>query len=177
MGSPLIRFPIAPEKLMSYEIVRDKLARGETVLLDGGVGTEILRRGVYWRSHGIERQPEAVRQVHADYIVAGADVLRTDTFQLNRRAYLNLFHGLEHLRRIGPPGLEHKAAELTRRAVEFALRARRAAGKDSDGVAIAGVISPLEHSFRPDLAPAEDAARREHAENVEQMKTAGADFI
>ena len=37
---------------MSYETVRDKLARGETVLLDGGVGTEILRRGVYWRDPG-----------------------------------------------------------------------------------------------------------------------------
>ena len=162
---------------MSYQRIQEKLARGETVLLDGGIGTEILRRGVYWRCHGIEQHPEIVRDLHLDYLRVGADVIKTDTFQLNRRAYSNLFHGLEHMRRIGPPGLENKAAELTRLAVELAREARRAAGKDSDGVAIAGVISPLEHSFRADLAPAEDAARREHAEIVEQMKAAGVDFI
>src|SRR2546426_8533259 len=39
---------------------------------------------------------------------------------LNRRAYLNLFHGLEHMRRIGPEGLEHKAGRLIRQAVELA---------------------------------------------------------
>jgi enediyne biosynthesis protein CalE2 len=162
---------------MSYQPVRDKLRRGELVLLDGGIGTEILRRGVYWRSHGIEHHPEVVRQVHADYLAAGADVIRTNTFQLNRRAYLNLFHGLEHMRHIGPEGLENKAGQLVRRAVELAQEARRLAGRDSDGVAIAGVISPLEHAFRPDLAPPPERCRAEHAEVVEQMKSAGVDFI
>src|SRR5881296_437338 len=129
---------------MGYQSVKDKLARGETVLLDGGVGTEILRRGVYWRSHGIEQRPNVVRQVHADYIAAGADIVRTNTFQLNRRAYLNLFHGLEHMRRIGPPGLEHKAGRLIRQAVELAREARNGTGARRARVPIAGVISPLE---------------------------------
>ena len=162
---------------MGYQTVKDKLARGETVLLDGGVGTEILRRGVYWRSHGIEQRPNVVRQVHADYIAAGADVVRTNTFQLNRRAYLNLFHGLEHMRRIGPPGLERKANQLVRRAVELAREAREQAGKASDSVTIAGVISPLEHCFRPDLTPPLDQCRTEHREIVEEMKASGVDFI
>src|SRR5574340_817428 len=124
---------------MSYWGVAEKLRRGEAVLLDGGVGTEVLRRGVYWRCHGIEQHPEAVRQVHTDYIAAGADVIKTNTFQLNRRADLNLFHGREHMRRIGPPGLEEKAGRLVRQAVELALEARRQAGRE-DGIAIAGVI-------------------------------------
>lgn len=162
---------------MSYPAVRDKLARGEAVLLDGGVGTEILRRGVYWRDHGLAQHPEVVRQVHQDYLAAGADLIRTDTFQLNRRAYSNLFHGLEHMRRIGPKGLEDKWAALTRRAVELAREARAKAGKNSDGAAIAGVISPLEHSFRPDLAPSESDCRREHAEIAEVMRSAGVDLI
>lgn len=162
---------------MSYQAIKNKLARGETVLLDGGVGTEILRRGVYWRCHGIEQHPEVVRQVHADYVAAGADVLKTNTFQLNRRAYLNLFHGLEHMRRIGAKGLENKAGLLTRRAVELAREARQQAGREAHGVAIAGVISPLEHCFRPDLSPPPDPCRAEYGEIVEQMKTAGVDFI
>ncbi len=162
---------------LSYQVIKNKLARGETVFLDGGVGTEILRRGVYWRCHGIEQHPEVVRQVHADYLAAGANVLRANTFQLSRRAYLNLFHGLEHMRRIGAKNLENKASQLVRRAVELAQEARKLAGREPDGVAIAGVVSPLEHSFRPDLTPPLDQCLAEHGEIVEQMKAAGVDFI
>jgi len=162
---------------MGYASIREKLAAGGTVLLDGGVGTEVLARGVYWRCHGIEQHPEVVGQVHLDYIRVGADVIRTNTFQLNRRAYSNLFHGLQHMRRIGPKGLENKWSLLTRRAVELAREARKEAGNGSEAVAIAGVISPLEHSFRPDLAPTEDECRNEHAEIVEVLKSAGVDFI
>lgn len=162
---------------MSYQAVRKKLERGETVLLDGSVGTEVLRRGVYWRCHGIEQHPEVVRQVHADYAAAGADVLRTNTFQLNRRAYLNLFHGLEHMRRIGPKDLENKASRLIRHALELARDARNHSGRASNGPAIAGVISPLEHCFRPDLTPPLEECRKEYRELVEQMKSAGVDLI
>lgn len=162
---------------MSYETIQQKLGRGETVLLDGGIGTEVLRRGVYWRCHGIEQHPEVVRHVHADYLAAGADVIKTNTFQLSRRSYLNLFHGLEHMRRIGAKDLEHKAGQLVRKAVELARDARAQAGSKSNSVAIAGVICPLEHSFRPDLTPPPDQCRAEHAEIVEQMKSAGVDFI
>src|SRR3989441_11885258 len=162
---------------MGYQTVKDKLARGETVLLDGGVGTEILRRGVYWRSHGIEQRHEVVRQVHADYIAAGADVVRTYTFQLNRRAYLNLFHGLEHMRRIGPPGLERKANQLVRRAVELAREAREQAGKAADSGALAGVISPLQHCFRPDLTPPLHQGQTLHRDSLEGIEAAGGGFI
>src|SRR2546425_12455788 len=81
------------------------------------------------------------------------------------------------MRRIGPPGLERKANQLVRRAVELAREAREQAGKASDSVAIAGVISPLEHCFRPDLTPPLDQCRTEHREIVEEMKAAGVDFI
>ncbi|MGA2630191.1 MAG: homocysteine S-methyltransferase family protein [Terriglobia bacterium] len=162
---------------MSYSNVKKSLNEGSLILLDGGIGTEVLRRGAYWRCHGIERNPEVVRQVHVDYMNAGADVIKTNTFQLNRRAYTSLFHGLEHMRRIGPAGLEDKAGKLVRQAVTLAREARQQAGKGSDGVAIAGVISPLEHSFRPDLSPPAAQCRADHAEIVEQMKSAGVDFI
>src|SRR4051794_8047594 len=62
---------------MSYAAVRDKLDRGKPVLLDGGIGTEILRREVTWADHQLTRQPDLVRAIHTDYIRAGADVLST----------------------------------------------------------------------------------------------------
>ena len=44
------------------------LEAGRTVILDGGIGTEILRRGSNWASHLIQSDPDLVRQISADYI-------------------------------------------------------------------------------------------------------------
>ena len=32
-----------------YAAVRERLSRGEVVILDGGIGSELVRRGVRWR--------------------------------------------------------------------------------------------------------------------------------
>jgi len=158
----------------AYERVRESLKQGRTVLLDGGVGTEILRRGVYWRCHGMEQKPEVVEAVHSDYIAAGADVITTNTFQLTRRSYLSLYYSLDHMRRIGPPGLEHRAAELTAQAVALAQKAR---GKSGREVAIAGSVSPLNHCYRPDLVGPDNELRGGHVESTTQLAQAGVDLI
>ena len=56
-------------------------------MLDGAIGTEILRRDVTWADHQLQKRPEVVRAIHADYLAAGADVISTNTFQLTRRAF------------------------------------------------------------------------------------------
>ena len=93
-----------------YEKLRDRLAGREIIILDGGIGSEMLRRGVTWEGHKVESEPDAIRSIHADYIRAGADVVSTNTFQLARRSYLNHFADLDHMRHIGAPDLEHRAA-------------------------------------------------------------------
>ncbi len=168
---------LEPKTNAPYARLKGRLDRHEIIVLDGGIGTEVLRRGVYWRSHGLDQHPEVVLQVHLDYLAAGAEVLRTDTFQLSRRSYLSLFQGIGHLRRIGASGLEEKAGRLIRKAVEVAREARRLAGREADGVAVAGVVSPLEHCFRPDLTPPLDQCRDEYREIVQAFEQAGADFI
>src|SRR5438477_12980321 len=92
-----------------YQKLKDRLACGELVILDGGIGSEMLRRGVTWEGHKVESEPAAIRAIHADYIRAGADVISTNTFQLARRSYMNHFADAEHMKRIG-------AADLSRRA-------------------------------------------------------------
>lgn len=159
---------------MSTEGLRRRLERGEVILLDGGVGSELIRRGVYWRSHGLERDIEMVRAVHAEYLAAGADVIRANTFHLTRRSYLSLFADLEHMRRIGAPGLEARSGELVRRAVRLAREARDASGREA---AVAGSVSPLAHPFRPDLAPPPDQARGEHEEAIAALAEAGVDLV
>ena len=144
-----------------YEQIRARLENHEPILLDGPCGTELVRRGVRWRKHGLLTDGPAVQQLHSEYLAAGADVLRTNTFQLNPRIYLNVFRNREHMRHIGAPGLEDLTEKLLRTSVQLARQARTDAGANAR-VAIAGVIGPLEHCFRPDLAPAPDVARREH---------------
>jgi S-methylmethionine-dependent homocysteine/selenocysteine methylase len=159
-----------------YERIRERLKAGETILLDGGIGSELVRRGVRWRKHGLLTDADAVEQLHADYLAAGADVIRTNTFQLNPRIYLNVFRGLDHMRHIGAPGLEDLAPKLLRKSVALAKQALAKAGRDNQA-AIAGVLSPLEHCFRPDLAPAGDVARREHEVLARALAEGGADFL
>ncbi|MBI4491387.1 MAG: homocysteine S-methyltransferase family protein [Chloroflexi bacterium] len=161
---------------MSYDVIRQKLQRGRVVLLDGAIGTEILRRDLTWADHQLKRRPDVVRAIHADYIAAGADVISTNTFQLTRRAFLNHFKDLDHLRHIGAPDLETRWAELLRAGVELAreARAQTAGGRP---VAIAGAMTTLEWCFRPDLAPSPDQARAEYRETVEVFAAAGCDLM
>jgi S-methylmethionine-dependent homocysteine/selenocysteine methylase len=159
----------------AYGRVREILGSNGTIVLGGPMGSELVRRGVRWRGHGMLTDAEAVRELYAEYLATGPDLIRTNTFQLNRRIYLDVFRDPAHMAHIGAPGLERRAADLTRRAVELAREARDASGRDA--VAIAGVMSPLEHCFRPDLAPEPEAARAEHAELAGILAEAGADLL
>jgi homocysteine S-methyltransferase len=153
----------------------DLLDGGGRVVLDGGIGTEILRRGTNWASHRIKDDPDLVRNIHADYIAAGADVITTNTFQLSQRSFRIHFNDDEHRRAIGAPELEGRAAELITDAVRLARQARQAA--DRPKVSIAGSMTTLEWCFRPDLTPDVEAMRAEYREMVSLYQQAGADLI
>jgi S-methylmethionine-dependent homocysteine/selenocysteine methylase len=161
--------------MQAYAALRQRLDRGEVVVLDGPMGSELVRRGVRWRQHGLRTDAVAVKALHREYLDAGADVLRTNTFQLNRRIYQDVFRDVDHMRHIGAPNLERRLPELIPRAVELARAARSESGRAE--VPIAGVISPLEHCFRPDLAPSFEIAGAEHGEIASLLATAGVDFL
>ena len=62
---------------MSYDYIAQKLARGETIILDGGTGTDIQRRGVpmnglTWCAEANLTHPDVVREVQG--VGSGADV-------------------------------------------------------------------------------------------------------
>lgn len=154
---------------------RERLERGDVVILDGGIGTEILRRGSNWASHQIQSDPDLVRAIHADYIAAGADVITTNTFQLSQRSFRNHFNDDEQMRALGALELEGRADDLIARGVALADEARKAAGRDD--VSIAGSMTTLEWCFRPDLTPDQAAMRREYREAVEVFGQAGVDLI
>ncbi|MDX1541702.1 MAG: homocysteine S-methyltransferase family protein [Geminicoccaceae bacterium] len=106
------------------------------VLLDGGMGQEILKRttgpeGTSWSHLVVVDQADVVRAVHDDYIQAGARVITTNSYTLTRP-------------RLEPVGLGHRFAELNRRAGELAAEARDASGR---AVRVAGSLPPQEGSY------------------------------
>ncbi len=161
---------------MSYACIQQKLQRGETVILDGAIGTEILRREVTWADHQLMSKPEFVRSIHEDYIRSGAEVISTNSFQLCRRALYNHFRDDAHRRHIGAPDLEARAEKLLAASVKLAIEARERV-KPERPVVVAAAVTTLEWCFRPDLAPSAEQARKEYREIFKPVKEAGADLV
>ena len=161
---------------MSYQFIAEKLAKRETILLDGAIGTEILRREVTWADHQLMSRPEFVRTIHADYINAGAEIISTNSFQLCERALFNHFRDEAHRRHIGASDLDTRANTLLAQSVKLAIEARQQT-KANQPVAVAAAVTTLEWCFRPDLAPSDAQAKTEYREIFQVVKDAGADLV
>ena len=166
----------SPSNGKPYPAIAEKLKRGEMVILDGGIGTEILRRNVTWADHQLADRPEFVRGIHEDYIRAGAEVISTNSFQLCRRALYNHFRDDAHRRHTGARDLEHRANHLLAASVKLAVEARDRT-RAPRPVAVAAAVTTLEWCFRPDLAPSAEQARGEYREIFQVVKDAGADLV
>ncbi|HLQ67700.1 MAG TPA: homocysteine S-methyltransferase family protein [Candidatus Limnocylindrales bacterium] len=156
---------------MALHPIHQRLVRGELVLLDGALGTELERRGVatplpLWSAQALIDAPDIVRQVHEEYARAGADVLATATFRTTPRV----------MRKAGRP--ESDADRLTDLAVRLAAEARTHAGAGQGrDVWIGGSLGPLEDCYRPGDAPPRGEMEREHDDQAARLKRAGAELI
>lgn len=117
-------------------------------LLDGGTGTELMARldipshtTSIWSAQALIDAPEAVLDVHRDYIEAGADVVTVNNYSVTPPL-------------LAREGIEDRLEELTLLAVQLARRARAESGRD---VRIAGSVPPLSTSYRADLVGADGA--------------------
>lgn len=114
---------------------------GDIVLLDGGMGQELVHRAgkrptPLWSTQVMLDQPDLVRDIHADYFAAGATVATTNTYAVHRDRLVGTGH-------------EDKFETLHAAAMTIANDARNAQGAGR----IAGAIGPLVQSYRPDLHP------------------------
>lgn len=149
--------------------VLEGLARGEKVLLDGALGSELERRGIptpapLWSAAALESAPGIVGAIHAGHVAAGCRVLTANTFRTTPRAAA----------RAGRSARD--AADWTRQAMDLARRAAEAVRPDRP-VAVAGAIAPLEDCYRHDLAPDAESAEREHGAQARLLADCGADLI
>lgn len=111
------------------------------VLLDGGMGRELQRRGLApvtgtWSAEALIDHPSVVRDIHRDFIAAGAEVITTSNYAV---VPFMLARG----------NLEHRMEEMLAASARLAGEARAAAGRPQ--VRIAGSLPPLAQSYRPDL--------------------------
>jgi len=127
----------------------------DIVLLDGGMGQELIRRSPddvtwLWGAVVMRDHPHLVQGLHEDFLRAGATVLTLNTYSLTR------------------PRLALKDADalfepMMVAAGELAVAAVDALGADA---AIAGGLPPLVGSYSPDSVLPVDEAARHFAEIV-----------
>lgn len=120
------------------------MGAASTVILDGGMGRELQRRGApfrqpEWSALALSEAPQAVEAVHAAYIASGANVITSNSYAVVP------FH-------IGEARFAEEGQALAALAGELARRAVDASGK---AVRVAGSLPPLFGSYRPDLFQAE----------------------
>src|SRR5262245_30786936 len=110
----------------------ERMDRGDVVILDGAMGSELQRRGVpmhhvAWSAAALATHPEIVQAAHEDYLRAGAEILTANSFGTSRHV-------------LAPAGLGDRVAELNRRSIELARAARDRVAPRHD-VWIAGSMS------------------------------------
>jgi len=120
----------------------DKNFFNKTRILDGGMGQELLNRGLkprgtLWSAEALikEEYHQLIIDTHVDFIQAGAEVIVTNTFTA-RKGRLIQNNSLEYFEKIN------------KKAVELALKARDVSKKN---VLIAGGLPNQKQTYSADL--------------------------
>lgn len=147
--------------------ISQRLQSEKVVILDGGIGTEVFRRGAAINDHlsccvAHYENPDLVREVHIDYIRAGAEVITTNTFGTAR-------HILE------PTRYGDDVEAINRAAVKIAQEARDEAAEGE--VWIAGSISSMPALSEMQRTPAGAKAADNYREQADILANAGVDLL
>jgi 5-methyltetrahydrofolate--homocysteine methyltransferase len=146
--------PVRPPFLQALET--------RVLLADGAKGTGLIARGLapghLADAWNLER-PDAVRDLHGEYVAAGSDVLITNSFRANRAALA------------AHPDLAGRVLEINRAA---AANARAAAGEERW---VGGSISMTGRLLQPHGDLGFDEARAIFREQAEGLAAGGVDFL
>jgi len=127
----------------------------DVILLDGGMGQELLHRGAsgdgsMWSGWALVEDLDAVREVHRDYVAAGADVITTNTYVTTRP-------------RMESYGILDRFEELN----QVGGRVCREVADESDRpVRVAGSLPPQFASYQVDVPVDEDELSNMYAEQA-----------
>jgi len=104
---------------MSTDPLQPFLIRQGFIVLDGGLATEMEKHGAdlddpLWSARMLIDAPELIRRVHADFLIAGADIIATATYQASFQGFADAGYDSD------------KAERLMRLSVDLAVLAREA---------------------------------------------------
>lgn len=134
----------------------------EVVLLDGGMGQELVKRSnddptPLWATQFMVDNPGLVADIHRDFAAAGATVATTNTYAI-------------HHDRLKETPLAGQQSALVERALIEVADGTKGKGR------VAGAIGPLVASYRPETHPKHDIAVPLYTELLKQL-TPSVDFI
>lgn len=131
------------------------------LLFDGAMGTILYSKGIYINQCFDElniSRPGIVKEIHAEYIKAGADCIETNTFGANRYKLSNY-------------GLREKLYDINYKGAKIA---REIAGND---VLVAGSIGPLGIKIEPWGLISSEEAKEVFIEQVGAIRDGGVDLF
>ncbi|MCC7162526.1 MAG: homocysteine S-methyltransferase family protein [Anaerolineae bacterium] len=141
---------------------RDVLARGERLVSDGATGTNYQARGLE-RGQAPEQwlveSPAKVTQLHRDFILAGANIILTNTFGGTAM-------------RLADTGISETAAQVNQRAVNLARNAIQ-----GERVWVAGSIGPSGALLEPFGALSREDAIAQFRDQAQALADGGVDLI
>ncbi|MBM3293066.1 MAG: homocysteine S-methyltransferase family protein [Candidatus Aminicenantes bacterium] len=145
---------------MSEPTILDRIAR-RSVLLDGAIGTELMKRGLVPGTcpelMNVEH-PAVVQSIHRDYYAAGCDAVTTNSF--------------------GASPLKLSAYGLAGRAYELNLAAaRNAVSVRPEGRFVGGGLGPTGKFLKPQGEHTESELEAQFAVQVRGLVDGGADFL
>ena len=155
-------------------ILDNKLSNKEIIVLDGATGSEIARLGAEmnssaWCGVANKTHPDIVREVHEEYIRAGADVVTANTFSTSR-----------HI--LASAGLADETVSINTRAVELAREAVHNVSPERP-IAVAGSMSTMRAwipgtvSPDPRFLPTPEEEFNNYQEVAHTLATSGVDLI
>ena len=140
---------------------RELLESDSVYVFDGAMGTRLYDKGIYINRSYDELNiaaPDLVKEVHAEYVKAGAEIIETNSFGATR-------HKLQSY------GLEGRLRDIN---IAAARIAREAAGEKAY---VAGAIGPLGLRIEPFGPTSFDEAKEMFKEQAEALLEGGVDLF
>ena len=147
---------------MTYNLIKQRLENNDTIILDGAIGAELEKKGAkmhkdLWCGTCSVESPDLVKKVHEEYILAGADIITTNTYATTPIAMKQY-------------GFDNQVNEFNKKSVQLAKEAIKNSNKD---IAIAGSVSTFGSLYKYGL----EAMKPGFKEQLNILSNEGVDLI
>ena len=150
-------------------VIEERLAVQDVIVLDGAFATELEARGfsvndALWSAKALFERPDLVREVHLDYLRAGADVVTSASYQATVEGFMKRGFSKEEA-----AALIQKSIQLAQEARDLYLAEREGNGRVPFVAASVGPYGAYladGSEYRGDYGIDEDALVAFHAERL-----------